>query len=107
MIRGAALNWSLAYTEALEKQGFRTGASSPCTVWHPSGNIALANHLDDFVSEGVLSDLRWFEGKLKECSMSKTEVMGEANELAKEIRLLTRIRTWSKGDVLGTKPAPR
>jgi hypothetical protein len=50
--RDAALNWSQAYSEVLQKMGFAKGSSSPCSFYHKELAIRTVVHGDDFMSEG-------------------------------------------------------
>ena len=45
--------------------GFTQGASSPCSYLNPSRGIKAVVHGDDFLVEGVLSDLQWFEAEVR------------------------------------------
>ena len=42
--RDAAFNWAQCYTKELLTLGFKKGATSPCTFWHPQRGIRLAVH---------------------------------------------------------------
>ena len=56
--RDAALNWSQAYSEVLEKMGFVKGRASPCCFFHKGWGIRTVVHGDDFLSEGPGDRLR-------------------------------------------------
>ena len=58
--------------------------------------MSLAVHGDDFVSEGLLGDLKWLDVNLRKSFEFNTEIMGETNELLKELKLLNRIIGWTQ-----------
>ena len=94
--RDAAFNWAACYTEALVELGFTKGASSPCTFWHPSRNIRLVVHGDDFVSEGEVGALSWLDESLKKVFQMKTQVLGPDKGQCDECTILNRVIRWTQ-----------
>ena len=50
----------------VEVLGFTQGASSPCVFRHPSRQLVVSVHGDDFTTAGAKEDLDWFENGLTE-----------------------------------------
>ena len=70
--------------------------------WRPSALInsqerAVIISGQDFVTAGALEDLQWMDAKLRENFQVKTEILGEGENLAKQVRLLNRVVTLGKG----------
>ena len=100
--RDPALNWTHAYTTALESLGFVKWASSPCSFRHENRRIDLVVHGDIFLSEGEAQELRWFDFELRKHFELKTQVLGPdvKNDEVQEKRFLNRIITWSDKGII-------
>ena len=98
--RDAASNWTDEYTRVLiDKLKFVKGESSPCSFHHPTRNIKVVVHGDDFVSEGKKSELIWFDTELKKSFELKTEVLGPDHGEVRELRILNRVLRWEKAGI--------
>ena len=69
--RDAGAIWEDTYRGALEEMGFPSGIASPCCFHHPSRNLHLVVHGDDFTTMGVKADIDWFEKTLADHSVLK------------------------------------
>ena len=58
--RDAAQNWEFAYSDWLVSIGFEIGRSVSCMFWHPTKNIRVVVHGDDFTVLGTPDQLDWF-----------------------------------------------
>eukprot|EP00972_Heterocapsa_arctica_P050122 7371059-Heterocapsa_arctica.AAC.1 len=50
--RDAGANWEHEYTRIFKAIGFMPGQGNPCLFYHPTKNIKLYVHGDDFVLSG-------------------------------------------------------
>jgi hypothetical protein len=64
--RDAGKLWEDTYTQAMECNGFITGAANPCVFYHKNREITVVVHGDDFTALGTDEDLDWYESALKE-----------------------------------------
>ena len=95
--RDAAANWTDEYTRVLtDVLGFVKGEASPCSFHHPTKNIKVVVHGDDFVSEACKADLVWFDKALGKHFELKTEVLGPDSGEVREVRILNRVLRWEK-----------
>ena len=62
--RDAASNWEKAYTEFLQKVGFKVGNISPCIFHHDNRKLRLVVHGDDFTIIGPEQELDWFRTQI-------------------------------------------
>ena len=58
--RDAAHNLEWAYRSAHEDWGLKIGKSSPCVMYHPTRDVRLVVHGDDFTALGHEADLDWY-----------------------------------------------
>ena len=58
-MRTAASNWEKEYSKTLEEVGFHPGRATVVAFFHPTRDIRIIVHGDDFVVEGQQSDLDW------------------------------------------------
>ena len=63
--RPAAAAWEKHYSKLLEGVGFIKGVSCGVVFYHPSRDISLAVHGDDFTFCGIGEDLKWIAGLMK------------------------------------------
>jgi len=94
--RDAAQNWEHAYTEFMEKAGFKRGIASPCVFWNEEKNIRAVIHGDDFTMLGWEKDLDWFRKQIvKTFEVKMRGRMGRDAGDDKHMRILNRIVTWT------------
>ena len=75
--RDAALNWANTYCNVLvNKLGFKTWSSPPCSCHHARRGLRLAVHGDDFVVEGSVKELMVLKDELAREFEIKYEVLG-------------------------------
>ena len=87
--RDAAQGWETAYCTALKRLGFVRGIASPCLFIHPTRNVKVCVHGDDFLSVGSKADNEWFRsGLLQEFEGKLKGVLKAAGD---EVRVLNRI----------------
>ena len=65
--RDAGSIWEAYYAESLISLGFLQGKSSPCCFWHPTWNIHVVVHGDDFTALGTDAMLNKYETALAQC----------------------------------------
>ena len=95
--RDAGAIWEDTYRGALEEMGFISGMASPCCFSHPSRQISLVVHGDDFTSLGLQSDLDWMDVELaKHFELKIRGRLGEDCTGPPHIRILNRIVTLTK-----------
>ena len=63
--RDAGLIWEECYSQALTAAGFKRGIASPCCFRHPSRQVSVVIHGDDFTALGAREDLLWYEDVLR------------------------------------------
>jgi len=89
--RDAGMIWEQCYRNALEGMGFTSGISNPCLFHHPSRDIAVVVHGDDFTAMATDDDLDWYTAELEKVFEIKVRGrLGEGLE-QNEIRILNRI----------------
>ena len=95
--RAAADGWQEEYSSFLvETLGFAQGTSSPCVFRHPSRQLVVSVHGDDFTTAGAKDDLDWYEGAIKEkyeCTIQPR--LGPGEHDGKEAVVLNRIVRWT------------
>ena len=90
--RDAGAIWETCYVDCLVGLGFVQGVGSPCCFWHPTWEISVVVHGDDFSALGTDEMLDKYEAGLRksfECKM-RGRLGSEPDDL-KEIRMLNRI----------------
>ena len=89
--RDAGMIWEQCYRNALEGMGFTSGISNPCLFHHPSRDISVVVHGDDFTAMATDDDLDWYTAELEKVFEIKVRGrLGEGLE-QNEIRILNRI----------------
>ena len=95
--RDAGAIWEDTYRGALEQMGFVSGIASPCCFSHPTRQISLVVHGDDFTSLGLQEDLDWLERDLAlHFELKIRGRIGEDCSGPPHIRILNRIVTLTK-----------
>ncbi len=95
--RAAADGWQEEYSCFLVNvMGFKQGMASPCLFKHPTREIALSVHGDDFTAAGAMCDLDWLEaGMKKHYELTIQPRLGPGENDAKEAVVLNRIIRWT------------
>ena len=93
--RDAAMNWTKTFTDHLTGIGFERGTACPCNFYHPSRDVSLTVHGDDYTSTGRIAELKWLDGQLKAKFDTKTLTMGPEDNQLKQLRVLNRIISWT------------
>ena len=62
--RDAGMLWEQVYTEALKGAGFVQRAASPCCFFHPTWEVAVVVHGDDFTALGTSEGLDRYEAAM-------------------------------------------
>ena len=95
--RAAADGWQEEYSCFLVgKLGFKQGLASPCLFRHPTRQIVLTVHGDDFTSAGAKCDLDWFEESMKQhYELTSQPRLGPADHDGKVAVVLNRIVRWT------------
>ena len=100
--RDAAQNWGEECANTLKEMGFEQGKASPCVFNHKDRKIRTYIHGDDFVSSAkdfVSSakgeQLKWMKKELEKIYELTTHVLGPDKEDEKQVRVPTRIVTWT------------
>ena len=98
--RDAAMNWGAKYTDVLEKIGFVKGNASPCNFYHPTRNVSMTVHGDDFTSCGTEKDLKWVEMAIQAEFELTTHYLGpDVNKHEQELRILNRVIGWGDSNI--------
>ena len=94
--RAAADGWQEEYSAFLvEHLGMNQGQSSPCVFRHPTREIVMTVHGDDFTSVGAKRDLDWLEAQMQEhYELTIQPRLGPGPDDAKEAVILNRIIRW-------------
>ena len=90
--RDAGSIWEGCYTKCLVDLGFEQGVASPCCFKHPTWNVSVVVHGDDFTALGTPEGLDLYEAgmcKAFECKLKGR--LGRRDSDLKEMRVLNRI----------------
>ena len=93
--RDAALNWSAEYTEVLRQDGYRQGTANPCLFVHPTTDVAIMVHGDDFIAVGTDQHLAKTRATLENAYKLKVETLGPGAGCKQEIRVLNKILRYT------------
>jgi hypothetical protein len=98
--RDAALNWTKSYTELLVRNGFIKGRHSAQNFYHPTKDIALTVHGDDFTITGQEGELEWLEKVLTKAYEVKVDTLGpDPRRHKQEVRVLNSVLCWENGGI--------
>ena len=98
--RDAAQNWEWTYRSSHEEWGFKVGRSSPRVMYHPTRNVRLVVHGDDFTALGYEADLDWYRKVLTHTFEAKVKCrLGQGIADEKSMRLLNRIVHWTPSGI--------
>ena len=96
MGQDAAQNWEVAYSQFMEKIGFRTGKASPCLFFHLGRQIRAGVYGDDFTVLTAERQLNWFKAKINETFETKRRArLGSELNDDRSVRILNRIVAWT------------
>ena len=97
--RDAGMIWEQCCRHALEHIGFVSGVSDPCLFHHPTRDLTIVVHGDDFTALGTDHDLDWYTAELEQ--VFEIKVRGGLGEgtADSEIRILNRIVRVTPGGV--------
>ena len=104
--RDAAQNWERELGGFLEEIGLRRGQASTCLNAEEARGISASVHGDDVTVKASREDGEWLIRKFKERYEIKTQMIGEAADLDKQLEILDRTVRWSSR-VLRIETEPR
>ena len=93
--REAAQNWECELGGFLEEIGLRRGQASTRLYSEEARGISASVHGDDVTVKASREDAEWLIQKFKERYESKTQMIGEAVDLSKQLQILNRTVRWS------------
>ena len=93
--RDAAQNWECELGGFLEEIGLRRGQASTCLYSEEARGISASVHGDDVTVKASREDAEWLIQKFKERYEIKTQMIGEAADLDKQLQILNRTVRWS------------
>ena len=100
-------NWEKEYSKTLEEVGFHPGRATVVAFFHPTRDIRIIVHGDDFVVEGQQSDLDWVRDVLAAKYLLKVRgILGPEPCDQKRIVILGRVVDW-RADELWWEADPR
>ena len=89
-------NWEEHYSKVHENLGFKPGLASTCIFRHPTRNIVVVIHGDDFTALGWDKDLDWYRHEIQGCMQTKVKGrIGPGDNDLKTMRVLNRIVEWT------------
>ena len=98
--RGAAQAWEDHYGDHMVQWGFQRGRSNPCVFVHPTRELAVVVHGDDFVSLGADGDLDWLGDQLRSVYEFKHRGrLGPEKGDDKSVRVLNRVIEWGDDEI--------
>ena len=98
--RRAAEGWQYEYSATLISAGFRQGKASACVFVHPSRNVPVSVHRDDFTASGPKNQLDWFEGMMRErYELTVGGRLGRGPSDDKEATVLNRVIRWTDSGI--------
>ena len=92
----AADRWAAHYSAVLTAAGFVQGRASPCHFWHPSKDIWVLVHGDDFVSVAREDGQKFLHRTLSAAYEVKLSQAGPRPGQARELRILGRVITFTE-----------
>ena len=93
--RNAAQNWECELGGFLEEIGLRRGQASTCLYCEESRGISTSVNGDDVTVKASRKDAEWLIQKFKERYEIKTQMIGEAVDLNKQLQILNKTVRWS------------
>ena len=96
--RGAPKIWQRMVKKVMNGLGFNMNPIHPCVFHHPTRNILVVTHVDDFLCSGDRGELRWLARELEKEFVIKHEILGNRAGESHEGQFLGRsIRRVDKG----------
>ena len=93
--RDAAQNWECELGEAFWRRfGLRRGQASMCLYSEEARGISASVHGDDVTVKASREDAEWLIQKFKKRYEIKTQMIGEAADLDKQLQILNRTVRW-------------
>ena len=93
--RDAANNFENTYADALTEHGYVRGVSNPCFYYHPSLDVMMLVHGDDFAilsdEAGIMRTKEMLETKFE---LKLRAVLGPDTHDSREVRVLNRLVRW-------------
>ena len=93
--RDAAKEWQKTLSRHLVSLGFVAGRGHPSIFAHPTKDIKMLVHGDDYFPSGSRKDLDWFEGELSKQYEIQTQRLGVGTGCESEVKILNRIVRWT------------
>ena len=93
--RDAAQNWECELGGFLEEIGLRKGQASTCLYSEEARGISASVHGDDVTVKASREDAEWLIQEFKKRYEIKTQMIGEAADLDKQLQILNRTVRWS------------
>ena len=78
-----------------EEIGLRRGQASSCLYSEEARGISASVHGDDVTVKASREDAEWLNRKFKEMYEIKSQMIGEAADLDKQLQILNRTVRWS------------
>ena len=97
--RNAAQNWECELGGFLEEIGLCRGQASTCLYSEEALGISTSVHGDDVTVKASRVDAGWLIRKFKERYEIKSQMIGEAADLVKQLQILNRTVRWSSRGV--------
>ena len=79
--------------------GFKESVSQPCVFFHPSRDIQLLAHVDDFLVSGLRRDLDYVHNCLLQAFEVKCKILGPGTDEVKHATFLNRHISWARGGI--------
>ena len=79
----------------MEEIGLRRGQASTCLYSEEARGISVSVHGDDVTVKASREDAEWVIRKFKEKYEIKTQMIGEAANLDKQLQILNKMVRWS------------
>ena len=106
--RDAPANWEATILRVMTQLGFVRGRSNSCLYFHPSREIRVEVHGDDFTGLGAKPELEWFSAELgKHWTVEVRGYLGPPGMVGtkQSIDILNRLVSWtSRGIELEADP---
>ena len=93
--RDAAQSWGEEISGSMEAFGFKQGRSNPCVFHRVGKDMSAAIHGDDVICCGKRCDVEELINKFKRKYEIKWQLMGEAADLDKQVKMLNRTPSWT------------
>ena len=93
--RDAAKEWQKTLSRHLVSIGFVAGRGHPSIFAHPTRDIKMLVHGDDYFPSGAGKDLDWLESELGKAYEIQTQRLGIGPGRETEVKILNRIVRWT------------